>query len=242
MRAEKPDTAKYASFFDLDDILSHISNMYEDSPWHDLSHGSKGLGKLRSMAIVNLKISGLYRSDDLLHFCSGSLPLDKQASSGSRWGPLEAEGPRGKYPSFVIVHLSSTKMGPREDKLEAYPEEPALCPVYALWCYTRRVSDLESIDFRKERSPMPAFGRRVKLAMTLLETMHEAELQEEYHLRKEALLRKMEADRVVALAVEVSGGPTRKPQSMMWGGSSENARTRRRRTRAAERASVQGTC
>jgi hypothetical protein len=25
MRAEKPDTAKYASFFDLDDILAHIS-------------------------------------------------------------------------------------------------------------------------------------------------------------------------------------------------------------------------
>jgi hypothetical protein len=85
---------------------------------------------------------------------------------------------------------------------------------------------------------MPAFGRRVKLAVTLLETMYEAELQEEYHLRKEALLRTMEADRVVALAAEVSGGPTRKPQNM-WGGSSENARTRRRRTRAAERASVQ---
>jgi hypothetical protein len=143
MRAEKPDTAKYASFFDLDDLLSHISNMYEDSPWHDLSHDTKGLGKLRSMSIVNLKISGLYRSDDLLHFCSGSLLLDKQASSGSRWGHLEAEGPRGKYPSFVIVHLSSTKTGPRENKLEAYPEEPALCPVYALWCYTRIVGKLD---------------------------------------------------------------------------------------------------
>ena len=32
---------------------------------------------------------------------------------------------------------------------------------------------------------MPALGRRVKLAVTLLETMYEAELQEEYHLRKE---------------------------------------------------------
>ena len=84
--AEEPDTAKYASFFDLDDILSHISNMYEDSPWHVLSHGTIELSKLRAMAIVNLKISGLYRFDDLLQFCYGSLPLDKQASSGSRWG------------------------------------------------------------------------------------------------------------------------------------------------------------
>ena len=86
---------------------------------------------------------------------------------------------------------------------------------------------------------MPAFGRRVKLAVTLLETMYEAELQEEYHLRKEALLRTMEADRVVALAAEVSGGPTRKPQNMRNGGSSENANTRRLRNRAEGRASVQ---
>ena len=71
-----------------------------------------------------------------------------------------------------------------------------------------------------------------------METLYEAKHQEEYHLRKEALLKTMEADRVVALAAEVSGGPTRKPQNM-WGGSSENARTRRRRTRSAERASVQ---
>jgi hypothetical protein len=63
MRAEKPDTAKYASYFDLNDIQAHISNMYEDSSWHNISHDTKGLGKMRSMAIVNLKISGWYRSD-----------------------------------------------------------------------------------------------------------------------------------------------------------------------------------
>ena len=76
------------------------------------------------------------------------------------------------------------------------------------------------------------------LAKALVKALYDAKHEEEYHLRMVALLRTMEADRVVALAAEVSGGPTRKPQNM-WGGSSENARTRRRRTRAAERASVQ---
>ena len=76
------------------------------------------------------------------------------------------------------------------------------------------------------------------LAKALVKALYDAKHEEEYHLRMVALLRTMEADRVVALAAEVSGGPTRKLQNM-WGGSSENARTRRLRNRAEGRASVQ---
>ena len=79
----------------------------------------------------------------------------------------------------------------------------------------------------------------LELVTTLLETLHEAKNQEEYHLRKEALLKTMEADRVVALAAEVSGRPTQKPQNMWNGGSSENANTRRLRKHAEKRASAQ---
>ena len=76
------------------------------------------------------------------------------------------------------------------------------------------------------------------LSKALVKALYDAKHEEEYHLRMVALLRTMEADRVVALAAEVSGGPTQKPQKM-WGGSSENARTRRLRNRAEGRASVQ---
>jgi hypothetical protein len=75
------------------------------------------------------------------------------------------------------------------------------------------------------------------LAQALVKALYDAKHAEEYHLRMVALLRTMEADRVAALAAEVSGGPTQKPQKM-WG-SSENARTRRLRNRAEGRASVQ---
>ena len=83
-----------------------------------------------------------------------------------------------------------------------------------------------------------AFGDGA-LAKALVKALYDAKHEEEYHLRMVALLRTMEADRVVALAAEVSGGPTRKPQNMRNGGSSENANTRRLRNRAEGRASVQ---
>ena len=76
------------------------------------------------------------------------------------------------------------------------------------------------------------------LATALVKALYDAKNDEQHCLRMAALLKTMEADRLVALAAKVSGGPTQKPQNM-WGSSSENARTRRRRTRAAERASVQ---
>ena len=77
------------------------------------------------------------------------------------------------------------------------------------------------------------------LAKALVKALYDAKHEEEYHLRMVALLRTMEADRVVALAAEVSDRPTRKPQNTRNGGSSENANTRRLRNRAEGRASVQ---
>ena len=86
---------------------------------------------------------------------------------------------------------------------------------------------------------MLTLGRRAKLAETLVRALYSAKNQEEHRLRMAALLKTMEADRVVALAAEVSGRPTRKPQNMRNGGSSENANTRRLRNRAEARASAQ---
>ena len=33
VKAESPDKARYAAFFDLDDILAHMSAMFADKPW-----------------------------------------------------------------------------------------------------------------------------------------------------------------------------------------------------------------
>ena len=79
-----------------------------------------------------------------------------------------------------------------------------------------------------------AFGS-LELAVALLRALYDAKNQEEWCLREAALLKTMEADRLVALAAKASGRPTHNWSNM----SSENARTRRRRTRAAGRASAQ---
>ena len=73
------------------------------------------------------------------------------------------------------------------------------------------------------------------LAKALVKALYDAKHEEEYHLRMVALLRTMEADRLVALAAKARGRPTHNLSSM----NSENARTRRSRTRAAGRASAQ---
>ena len=149
MQADRPDRAKYDSFFDLDDLLAHISSAFEEEPWHNATAEPPSLGRLRALTVTNLKVNGLYRSGDLLHLSRGSLLKETQDNNGSRWGPLEAEGPRGPYPTHVYVHLTNTKTGPREDKLDAYPLEPALCPVYALWHYCRlirKIARAEEVD------------------------------------------------------------------------------------------------
>ena len=86
---------------------------------------------------------------------------------------------------------------------------------------------------------MSAFFASPELAVTLVRALYGAENEEEYPLRKAALLNTMEADRMAALAAKVSGRPLQEPHCVRGSGSSENARTRRRRTRAAGRASAQ---
>ena len=71
--------------------------------------------------------------------------------------------------------------------------------------------------------------------MSLLRALYDAKNDEQYRLREAALLKTMEADRLVALAAKASGRPTHNGSNM----NSENARTRRSRTRAAGRASAQ---
>jgi len=78
-----------------------------------------------------------------------------------------------------------------------------------------------------------AFGS-LELAVALLRELYGAKNEEEYSLREVALLKTMEADRLVALAAKASGRPTHNGSR-----NSENARTRRSRTRAAGRASAQ---
>ena len=82
---------------------------------------------------------------------------------------------------------------------------------------------------------MLALGSYVELAVSLLRALYDAKNDEQYCLREAALLKTMEADRLVALAAKASGRPTHNWSNM----NSENARTRRRRTRAAGRASAQ---
>jgi len=82
---------------------------------------------------------------------------------------------------------------------------------------------------------MPAFLGSVELAVALLRALYDAKNDEQYGLRMAALLKTMEADRLVALAAKASGRPTHNWSNM----NSENARTRRHRTRAAGRASAQ---
>jgi hypothetical protein len=53
-----------------------------------------------------------------------------------------------------------------------------------------------------------------ELAVTLVKALYGAKNQEEYPLRMEALLNTMEADRMAALAAEVSGRPLQEPQCM----------------------------
>jgi hypothetical protein len=77
------------------------------------------------------------------------------------------------------------------------------------------------------------------LATALVKAVYDAKNEEVHRLRMAALWKTMEADRVVALAAEGSGWPTRKPQNMWNGGSSENANTRRLRNCAEARASAQ---
>ena len=80
--------------------------------------------------------------------CTGSLLSEIQGTSNSRWEKElipSPEGPGNQYPKFVILHLSSTKTGPKEDRLEAYQKEPALCPIYALWCYCRLLKRLRRL-------------------------------------------------------------------------------------------------
>jgi hypothetical protein len=79
-----------------------------------------------------------------------------------------------------------------------------------------------------------AFGDGA-LAVALVKALYDAKNDEQWHLRMAALLKTMEADRLVALAAIASGRPTHNWSNM----NSENARTRRRRTRAAGRASAQ---
>ena len=68
MKAAKPDTPRYSSFFDLDDILAHIATAFEEEPWHNASPTKDGLTRARALTIVILKVNGLYRSDDLLEY------------------------------------------------------------------------------------------------------------------------------------------------------------------------------
>ena len=82
---------------------------------------------------------------------------------------------------------------------------------------------------------MLALGSYVELAVSLLRALYDAKNDEQYRLREAALLKTMEADRLVALAAKASGRPTHNGSNM----NSENARTRRSRTRAAGRASAQ---
>ena len=84
-------------------------------------------------------------------------------------------------------------------------------------------------------SGMLALGSYVELAVSLLRALYDAKNDEQYRLREAALLKTMEADRLVALAAKASGRPTHNGSNM----NSENARTRRSRTRAAGRASAQ---
>ena len=83
-----------------------------------------------------------------------------------------------------------------------------------------------------------AFGDGA-LAKALVKALYDAKHEEEYHLRMVALLRTMEADRVVALAAKVGGRPTQKPQYTRSDRSTENSKARRLRNRAEGRASVQ---
>jgi hypothetical protein len=84
-------------------------------------------------------------------------------------------------------------------------------------------------------SGMLALGSYVELAVSLLRALYDAKNDEQYRLREAALLKTTEADRLVALAAKTSGRPTHNGSNM----NSENARTRRSRTRAAGRASAQ---
>jgi hypothetical protein len=54
---------------------------------------------------------------------------------------------------------------------------------------------------------MSAFFASPELAVTLVRALYGAENEEEYPLRKAALLNTMEADRMAALAAKVSGRP-----------------------------------
>ena len=85
IKADRPDRARYAKFFDLDDVLAHVVEKYDEKPWHKLGTAKDDLATLRSVAIVNLKVSNLYRSADLCHLCTGSLLSEIQGTSNSRW-------------------------------------------------------------------------------------------------------------------------------------------------------------
>jgi hypothetical protein len=87
--------------------------------------------------------------------------------------------------------------------------------------------------------PMSAFFGSLELAVTLVRALYGAKNQEEHRLRMAALLKTMEADRLVALAAKVSGRPIQKPQTTWSKRGSENAKTRRLRKRAEARASAQ---
>jgi hypothetical protein len=60
--------------------------------------------------------------------------------------------------------------------------------------------------------PMLAFGS-YELAEALLRALYSAKTQEQYRLRKEALEKTLDADRLAALPAKASGRPTRKPQT-----------------------------
>jgi len=181
VRAERPDKAKYAEFFDLDDLLAHICALFEEKQWHLLKGNDRAeLSKLRRVTVVNLKISNMYRSSDVLSINTGSLlqEADDQCKDNSRWGPLEAEGPGGNiYPAFVILHLRDSKTGAKIDRLDAFPEEPALCPVFALWCYAKAIKGLPRnshdamgsvfVSNNKQNTGETTLHRRVMSASTL---------------------------------------------------------------------------
>ena len=58
IKADRPDKARYAKFFDLDDVLAHVVEKYDEKPWHKLGTAKDDLATLRSMAIVKCESEG----------------------------------------------------------------------------------------------------------------------------------------------------------------------------------------
>ena len=135
-----PDGAKYAECFDLDDLINRRIELYDKQPYSAMSRDVSAHRALaRQCAVINLKLYGLYRSDDCLQMQRGATFDEFQDPSlGSHWGPLSKSEDGEICPEWVHLRLTSTKTtGLLEVRIPFCPTEPALCPVLALYSYVK---------------------------------------------------------------------------------------------------------